>query len=507
MDDLTTLADEQLHAYRQTLTEQIANPPRNSDDLIPDWQTALSQVDDEIARRNNGSEPDDDGCDTWTAEQKPTRDNETEPQPKPAHTTVDDRICMEQLRKSAPGLMNKLAEGYKDYDAVTHIVGGLMMLQHGNGKVGENKYHGTMDVLAKNYPWIAEENEKQPEPQPTDTPQTEPAQPVWQFRTLKQAYELKPPREYLTEGLLPLPSLTVVYGSPGSLKTMLIQDLAVCVAAGKSWLIGDNIDGFEAHQTGVIWIDVDNGLDRLERRFSAIGKGHDAPEDAPLAFISFPNPPFVANNPDSVQMIVEAIDATNAKLIVFDNLGTISGGMDENSSQMVAVMSGLRQIAETTKTAVVVIHHANKYAQGRTGNRLRGHSSIEGAVDLALLVEREEGSEAVTLSATKSRDSMLEPFGAMFSYTAFGNDLLKAHFIGTGKPEIDTDTLPAKDKAKICIKNNLFNAMTQTQIVDMVKELIGTGRNTTLSALNELVNRGDVSENTRDGRTKEYVKA
>jgi hypothetical protein len=61
---------------------------------------------------------------------------------------------------------------------------------------------------------------------------------------------------------------------------------------------------------------------------------------------------------------------------------------------------------------------------GVAGDRLRGHSSIEAAVDLALLVEREEGSDSITLRSTKTRDVEVAPFGAMFTY---------AHAPGTTK--------------------------------------------------------------------------
>jgi RecA-family ATPase len=79
---------------------------------------------------------------------------------------------------------------------------------------------------------------------------------------------------------------------------------------------------------------------------------------------------------------------------VIDNLGTASGGADENSAQMIGVMAGLRQIAEEGELAVLVIHHKSKGDGVRADDSLRGHSSIESAVDLALVVEREEGLDA-----------------------------------------------------------------------------------------------------------------
>jgi hypothetical protein len=44
------------------------------------------------------------------------------------------------------------------------------------------------------------------------------------------------PLIYVVEGLFPLPSLSIVYGAPGTIKSLLMADLAICAAAGLPWL-------------------------------------------------------------------------------------------------------------------------------------------------------------------------------------------------------------------------------------------------------------------------------
>lgn len=312
---------------------------------------------------------------------------------------------------------------------------------------------------------------------------------TWEWRTLAQAYEPKPPRAYVVNQLLPLPSLSVPFGSPGALKTMLILDLAVCVASGQDWLLPSPNSGaqsFKTAQAAVLWIDCDNGQDRLERRLAALGCGHKAQKNTPLYFVSFPNPPFVAKKPAAIKIVIDHALSVEAKLIVFDNLGTISGGADENSSQMVAVMAGLRQIAEKAGAAVVCIHHRNKSEQVRAGNSLRGHSSIEGAVDLALLIGRDEGSDIVNVKATKSRDVPTETFEALWTYTRDGaGELLDARFYGLGKP--DNLKIDTKQKAILCLENELQSGMTQTDAIQFVKDKTGVGRNKAIEALGILV--------------------
>jgi RecA-family ATPase len=109
------------------------------------------------------------------------------------------------------------------------------------------------------------------------------------------------------------------------------------------------------------------------------------------------------------------------KLVVVDNLGLASGGTDENSNKMANVMSGWRRLADDHKLAVMLIHHQTKgYSKSsgsRTGDSLRGHSSIEASIDLGLLAERNGQSEAVNIMPTKVRGADVPRFAATFTYS------------------------------------------------------------------------------------------
>jgi AAA domain/DnaB-like helicase N terminal domain len=333
----------------------------------------------------------------------------------------------------------------------------------------------------------------------------------WHWRTLQAAYAPRPPRRYLAGGLLPLPSLAALFGPPGSLKTMLLMDLAVCISAGLPWLEplpGEAGSGRSGPAAPVLWLDCDNGLDRVERRFAALGRGHSAPATALLHYVSFPIPPFAAQEPAAVQTVVDAALGWCARLIVFDNLGTISGGADENSSDMIAVMSGLRRIAEDSGAAVVVIHHRNKTGGARRpGDALRGHTSIEAALDLALQVEREEGADTITIHTTKARDAGVEPFSALWTLDRdAAGELASARFFGLGRPE--SQALSKPDQAALCIMTELRNSMSQTDIIKMVSDQAGIGRNTTLATLDKLVGQGKLTARAGDSaRTRIYERS
>lgn len=315
----------------------------------------------------------------------------------------------------------------------------------------------------------------------------------WQAFTLQDAYLERPPIEYIAAGLFTLPSLNIVYGAPGTLKSFVLADLAVCVAAGKLWLPPapwqPTGKGIETKPAPIIWLDFDNGERRTHERFGSLARARDLPEITPIFYYSMPMPWLDATKPESITQMITRAKEKQAELIVIDNLGLISGGADENSASMIGVMSQLRQLAEGTGAAVVLIHHKRKGNGfiGRAGDTSRGHSSIEAAIDLGLLVEREEGSDTITMKSTKTRGQDVYPFSGAFTYETNPNQpsqLWKAIFYGL--PVIDTNSTAAIEKAILEALGG--ESMNQTEIVKTVKETCTAGENRIIDMIKRLQN-------------------
>jgi len=242
-------------------------------------------------------------------------------------------------------------------------------------------------------------------------------------------------------------------------------------------------------------VDFDGGMRRTAERIEAVARalGLDANSDAQIHYISMPTPWLTANERDSVGQLADEIRARGVKFVVLDNLGTVSGGIDENSSEMVQVMANLRWLAETTGACIVVIHHERK-SNGEArkgGDALRGHSSINAAIDLALLVEREEGSRMISVRSTKTRDVDVVPFGAEWNYThkPDGSELDSAWFWGVESESSGDDR--ATERA---ILASCETPKNKTAIKAAVKaELHGVGENridklvTSLAARKQLI--------------------
>ncbi len=234
-----------------------------------------------------------------------------------------------------------------------------------------------------------------------------------QVFSLADAYRERGPLHYVVSGLFTLPSLSILYGPPGALKSFVLADMLTCVTGGLPWLNRTVI------QVPGLWLDFDNGPRRTHERFAALGRGRSL-TDADLFYASMPSPWLNAGDARQIEALIRLVAERNIKLICADNLGLIKGGAgaDENTDAMIPVMGNLRFLAERTGAAVVIVHHQRKGAGagGRTGDALRGHGSIEGAVDLALLVEREDHSGIVTIRSSKTRDTEVLPFGAEFRF-------------------------------------------------------------------------------------------
>jgi len=251
----------------------------------------------------------------------------------------------------------------------------------------------------------------------------DPWQDAWQ--TLADAFTPRPPTEWAVDSLIKLPSLIAWYGNPGDFKTFLLQYMFLCIAAGlpcfpeAPWKSGGRVFAVN-NPYPVIWLDFDNGVDATQERFEALARALGIDPSLPnLHYVSMPSPWLVLGDPKSAGHLIRQIGKFEARVMGIENLGTTKGGARENTDEMIPVISNLRQVVNTTRSGIQFVHHETKSGAltARRGDSLRGHSSIEAAVDLALLVEREPGSDIVTVQSTKTRGVTVDPFSAAFTYT------------------------------------------------------------------------------------------
>lgn len=314
------------------------------------------------------------------------------------------------------------------------------------------------------------------EPLPEALIETLTAEPdPWKIFGLRDAAQPREPLVWLVDGILPVNSLSIWYGAPGTLKSMILADLAVCVAGGQKWLTErDGRKGYAVTAGPVLWCDFDNGQRRTHERFNALAVGHGLKPSAPLHYVSMPEPHLDVGDTASAALMAERIVRLNAQLVVIDNLGVIIGSADENSAAMQGPMQGLRWLVEATGTAIVVLHHQRKsssapgVANGRDGDSLRGHGSIEAKLDYAVVVKRED--DTLTLAGTKVRGPGLSKLGATFAYeNDEAHELTSARFFGYDALAADNEAKAVAVQEEITVTLRKTPYLNSTQLYDKIK--------------------------------------
>lgn len=384
-------------------------------------------------------------------------------------------------------LLFKTLEGVKIKNSASRLAPGIDVRADGGYIVLPPSIHPS----GKPYAWENDDTEVEPIPEAVVQILTTEPDP-WQIYTLRDAWQPRPPLVWVVDRVLSESSLSIWYGAPGSLKSMVLADLAVCVAGGKPWLADkQGMNGYRTHGGGVLWLDFDNGQRRTHERFQAISKAHNVPLDAPLYYVSMPDPFLDAGDTGAIGALAQRIVDREISVVIIDNLGVISGEAEENTADMVRPMRGLRWLTDTTRAAVCVLHHQRKTNSfsARAGESLRGHSSIEAAIDTALLVARDDLN--VTIESTKDRGMRVQPFGAEFKYQNDNyHELLTAEFIPA---DALTEENEEKSRATI-IEADALDALKKhgTLSANQIYDIVGGNRPQVLDVLRQMTQRGDL---------------
>lgn len=208
------------------------------------------------------------------------------------------------------------------------------------------------------------------------------------------------PIRWLLRGFLEAGSLNLLWGDPGTGKSLFALDWAFCLAAGFPW------EGVPTTKTDVVVI-AGEGFAGLGRRLRALEMKYGITAPANLR-ISRQAADFA--DAGSAEWVAEAVRTTapDAGLVIVDTLHRNMSG-DENSSQDIgAFLANLDAYFRSPAlgAAVLVVHHAGHGDKGRA----RGSSSIRGAMDAEFSTSPGHDKE-VTLSCHKSKD--FEPFAPM----------------------------------------------------------------------------------------------
>lgn len=186
--------------------------------------------------------------------------------------------------------------------------------------------------------------------------------------------------------------MMAAYGDSG--KTFAAQELLLSVAAGTGRAWGGAAIGLSGP---VVHVDYEQGRDITRWRYQRLahGMGLDlAALGSALGLVSVCGYP-LTDTARAEEHLVKLLSGKAAAII--DNLCAACPGVDENSAAIAAPLYMLGRVTDRTGCAIIMIHHEGKepadQRQGRRkkAQRVRGHSSIHGALGGLVSFEKEEG--------------------------------------------------------------------------------------------------------------------
>lgn len=201
------------------------------------------------------------------------------------------------------------------------------------------------------------------------------------------------PLRWLVRGVLPETGLAAIYGEPGSGKSYLAIDIAAHISTGLASWFGRPVVGRD-----VVYAALEGGRG-MQQRLAAWDHVNGCRADR----VRFLLDSFSLLDDTQVTQFIEVVtkECEVGSVVIIDTLAQATPGADENSAKdMGLVLQAASAIAKAINGLVILVHHSGKEAS----RGLRGHSSLNGAMDAVIAVERNRVTNRRNWRVTKMKD-------------------------------------------------------------------------------------------------------
>lgn len=217
-------------------------------------------------------------------------------------------------------------------------------------------------------------------------------------------------------------TFSVMAGPPASSKSFLALDIALSIANPNKQFFMDN-ELFPIAHGSVVYISCE-GNQGFINRIEAYKKQNELPATIPFGLIN--KQLNLRTDEELLKTLVyklnkfEEFTKQKLQLVIIDTLNRVMAGGDENSSiDMSQMVANIDKIQKFTNSHICVLHHLGKDAERGS----RGHSSLKGAIDTELMVNRNKNTNVCTLRITKQKDlDSLEPITYKLNVIPLGVD-------------------------------------------------------------------------------------
>jgi len=188
------------------------------------------------------------------------------------------------------------------------------------------------------------------------------------------------PLAWIVDGLLLEAGAGILGGAPKSCKSFFALDLCVAIASGTSCA-----GRFRVLAPGpVVLLCAEDPHAVVSSRLTALARARGrALRDLPIDVIVD-----AVRLPDGLDRLEATLAAAKPRLLLLDPLIRLHRADENSASEMSIILDGLRNLARSSRTAILLVHHARKAAAGNAGVGLRGSSDLHAFGDSNLYLRR-----------------------------------------------------------------------------------------------------------------------
>ncbi len=241
---------------------------------------------------------------------------------------------------------------------------------------------------------------------------------TFNIMSIKQVYESNEELDWLVNGFLTAGGISVFAGPPKAGKSTLVRQLCKAVCRGQPFLTRDCKRG------KVLYLALEEQASLLREQYQKLDlTEHDE------FYLHIGPITGQSTHADFEAVILDL----KPSLVVIDTMMLFTKVEDKNYAANNDAIEKLRNIARTTGTHILMIHHSNKNPEAEGANAILGSVAIQGAVDCIILF-KETGNPQTRYLDSKQRGG--KPFSKLM--LTFNEDNLEYY--------LDTRSM---DKAKV----------------------------------------------------------
>jgi hypothetical protein len=261
---------------------------------------------------------------------------------------------------------------------------------------------------------------------------------------------------YLVKGIIPRAGLAIVWGPPKCGKSFWTFDLAMHVALGWPYR------GHRVQQGAIVYLALEGGHG-FRNRVEAWRRRHLAEHRNPVPFYLLDVPvDLVADRDKLITAIRAQLGEQSPAGVVIDTLNRALIGDENKSDDMAKFIRAADMIRAAFGCVVIIIHHC-----GVAGSRPRGHTSLSGADDVQIAVERsEDGTITVTVEHMKDGEASA-PMACKLERIELGTD-------DDGDPITSCVVVPVEGVAAVGTKGGPKLPPAAKLALDQLVELIAS---------------------------------